>query len=138
MGATVHQWLVLTVVMVMACGLPLVVGLWMILESLTWVRASDTAVVHRQDEAAQRAVPTALVWIPDAARPAVSHTCPFPDQELVRVVVGSPGAVWFHPESPHVMRAFSDERPVSTSGVVLVSLAGPLLVAYGLALHRSP
>lgn len=133
MKALALYWLLFTAVVVVVCGACLAWGLWLVADSVSWVKAADHVVSKSQDPSTNRLVPTVVTW---RATDGSEYTAPFPDRENVRVEVGS-RTVWFHPSTPHIMRAYSEDQPVSPAGLIMLGLAAPVLVGYTLALYRS-
>jgi hypothetical protein len=54
---------------------------------------------------------------------------PYPDVGNVRVLVGS-RSVWVRRDEPGVMRAYSEDRPVSAFGVMLLGIGLPVAVGF--------
>lgn len=98
-------------------------GLWLIVDSLYWVRAAHHRVSPGADGAPER-----VLWQTEDDT-TTWHSAPYPDVGNVRVVVGS-RSVWFRRDEPGVLRAFNEDQPVSAFGLMLVGIGLPVAVGF--------
>ena len=121
-------WQAYAATLLLLCAAAVAVGAWLIRASLRLVRAPE----HRVSLAADGG-PHIVTW---RAHDAAWHSAAHPDCNRLRVQIGSP-YVWYDPETPHVLGTLSEDRPVSTFGIMLVSLGLPVAVGCLAAMART-
>ena len=130
-------WITYVLVHVALCLFLVAFGAFLIYQSLQWVPAADDRRWPSfETPPGPDSRPWTVTWQPTADAPDVWYRAPYPGREAVSVHVGSP-RVWYDPKDPSVMRAYWEDRPVSTLGLILVCLGAPSLVAIGVALART-